>query len=148
MEGYLQYVASQCGPCVKAQDVMTPQGRQNEHHRGFVGKATRYDCGQCITAHATERGFPPLGVEHVEAWNLWFTVQSQQRAGGMGEPGGLDYGVLPAIFDLEGVPTYRRRRLFHELAALNDAVQAKRAREAETQRLAAAGRAGVARVDR
>lgn len=131
MAGYLLRVAPQCGQCVKGQDMMVPRAGQKETHPGFVAKDQRYDCGACITFHASEFGFPPLDPTDYEAWNLWFRVQSQQRPGPMGEPGGLDYGVLPAVFTLEGIPPHRQRWLFHQLATINDAVQVKRAADAE-----------------
>ncbi len=139
MTGYLQWVAPKCGPCVVGQDMMAPLGRQNTAHWGFVGKAERYDCGQCITRHAREYGFPPLDAGQIEVWNLWFLVQSQQRTGGMGDSAGLDFGVLPAVFDLEGIPQARRRRLFRQLVTLNDAWLAHRAKKLEEQRRAQGG---------
>lgn len=150
MEGYLLRVAPKCGPCVKGQDTMAPRGQQNAQHPGFVDKSARYDCGQCIAWHAEQFGFPPLAPADVEAWNLYFLVQTQQRSGAMGEPMGLDYAALPTVFTFEGVPRARWRTLFHRLATLNEAVVAKRAKDAERRAMeqAAHQRAGMPlRVD-
>lgn len=146
MTGYLRWVAPKCGPCVQGQDTMVPHGRQNTAHPGFVGKAARYDCGRCIAWHVDQHGFPALQPSDVEAWNLWFLVHDQQRAGGMGELLGLDYGVLPAVFRLERIPRARWPRLFRSLVALNQVVQRQRAQDAAAQRQKAQTRAQPPRV--
>jgi len=102
---------------------LTTQRPLPSSHFGYVGPQERFDCGQCITRNAEHYGFPPLDGRYAEAWRLFMLLHDQQRVGM--EPIGLDYTVLPAVFDLEGIVDPReRRRLFGELVALNHALQA------------------------
>lgn len=101
---------------------MIPQGRQSPEHPGFVTPDEPYDCRACIAWHGQKYAFPDLEPDDFEAWHLFLLLQDQQRIGM--EPIGLDYNVLPAVFDLEGVPQDRRRRRFHELVTLNHVSQA------------------------
>jgi hypothetical protein len=121
---------------------MVPQGRQVPTHPGFVGGAERYDCGACIAYHAREWQFPLLAGLSIHAWDLFALLQDQQRAGGM-DVIGLDYTVLPFVFDLYDVPAGKpRRRLFERIVWINHAVAAHRAeqRDLEAQRAKATGR--------
>lgn len=112
---------------------MIPQGRQIPTHPGFVGGDQRYDCGACITYHAREWGFPMLDGLAAQAWDLYALLQDQQRAGGM-DVIGLDYGVLPFVFDLYDVPPGpTRRKLFERIVWVNHAVNAHRADERELE---------------
>lgn len=108
-----------------------PRGAQNPSHVGFVERDAPYDCAKCIHWHADNYQFPRLEGRHVEAWNVFLTVQDQQRIGM--DAIGLDYGVLPAVFELLGIPRWRQASLFEELVILNHAHQAHRAEERERE---------------
>lgn len=118
---------------------MIPQGRQASEHWGYVAPDVPYDCGQCITRHAEEYGFPTLTDAHVEAWHLMLLLHDQQRVGM--EPIGLDYGVLPAVFEMEGIPRERWQGLFRQLVALNHVWQSHYAKQREERKEAQAAQA-------
>lgn len=111
-----------------------PAGRQEPSHDGFVAVDLPYDCAQCIRAHAGRVNahmeaevFPPtLDPANHLAWTLFQQIEDQVRVGM--EVVGLDYGVLPAVFDLYGVPQAERRLLFEKVVVLNRARQHDRAR--------------------
>ena len=68
-----------------------------------------------------------------QAWDVYALLQDQQRAGGM-DVIGLDYAVLPFVFDLYDVPVgATRRRLFERIVWVNHAVNAHRAAERELE---------------
>ena len=104
---------------------MIPRGGQNPQHAGYVAPDRPYDCGKCVAYHARAYGFPELLPENADAWRLYFVLQDQQRVGM--DLLGLDYTVLPIVFDLEGVPHAARPLLFEKLAVVNHAEQAQRA---------------------
>lgn len=110
---------------------MIPRAAQNANHPGYVAPDVAYDCGQCIAHFARGYGFPELLPENAEAWGLYFTLQDQQRVGM--DLLGLDYGVLPAVFELLEVPRAERRLLFEKLAIVNHAEQAHRAEKRRQQ---------------
>jgi len=143
MRGYLRWVSEKCGSCLGAQEQMVPRGMQNPKHPGFVAPDQPYSCGQCIASHATQYAFPPLESENVLAWDLYMSVQDQQRVGM--DLIGLDYTVLPFAFDLWEVPKDQRRLLFEKLQIANHEVTARRAekRKEEQKR-----RENEKRVDR
>lgn len=122
---------------------MVPQGRQSSEHPGYVAADVAYDCSACIAWHGDRYRFPTLEPDDQEAWHLMLLLQDQQRMGM--EPIGLDYGVLPAVFALEGIPTERQRRRFHELAQLNHVFQAHYAEEREKRRNADKAKQGQRR---
>lgn len=111
---------------------MIPQGRQSPDHWGYVGNDVPYDCGQCIARHAEEFNFPTLTEGHYEAWSLWLLLQDQQRIGM--EPIGLDYSVLPAVFEMEGIPRERWQALFRQLVALNHVGQSHYVKQRDQKR--------------
>lgn len=117
---------------------MIPQGRQSEAHWGYVGADVPYDCGQCIARHAQEFAFPTLTEAHYEAWQLWLLLHDQQRMGM--EPIGLDYGVLPAVFEIKGIPRERWSGLFDQLVALNHVAQAHYVQQRDQKREADAAK--------
>lgn len=113
-----------------------PRGTQHPQHPGFVGGDRRYDCGACVAHHQALYDFPGLTGLSASAWELYALLQDQQRAGGL-DVIGLDYGVLPVVFDVYEVPRGPvRRRLFERIVWINHAVGAHRAaqRELEAQR--------------
>lgn len=109
---------------------------QNHAHPGFVDVGERYDCAQCIAWHQDEYQFPALSALNAQAWELYGTIQDQQRAGGM-DVIGLDYTVVPIVFSIYEVPPGRAQRmLFERLILINRAVSEHRSqqRELEAQR--------------
>lgn len=72
-----------------------------------------------------------MPVEALEAWNLYLLLQDQQRIGM--DVIGLDYTVLPVVFDVYEVPRWRRRVLFEQLVTLNHAFTGHRARQRERE---------------
>lgn len=115
---------------------------------GYVRDDAPLDCGACITWHADHYRFPPLDPRFYEAWSMFLLLHDQQRLGM--EPVGIDYTAIPVVLDLEGVDEpAERRRLFHELVALNHALQGhqgeqreERARTREREQAAARLRGG------
>ena len=124
---------------------MVPRKAQNRSHPGFVAVDQPYDCGQCIKWHGEQYGFPHLENEDYEAWNMFLLLQDQQRIGM--DIIGLDYSVLPVVWDIMGVPHMKRRFLFEQLVVLNHAFKAHRAAEHETKKLEAQNK-NQYRVDR
>lgn len=124
-------MSSRCGPCLKGQRINIPRGYQDPEWPGFVAKDTPYDCAQCIRYWAAEKGFAQLEAPDVQAWNLWWLLQNQQRIGM--DVIGLDYAVLPAVFDLEGIVEEDRRALFHKLVALDHTFTQHRRDEQQKQ---------------
>jgi hypothetical protein len=120
--------------------------QQSSRHPGYVGPATTYDCGQCIGWHATKLEFPGLPPESVDAWNLYFAIQSQQRVGM--DVIGLDLSVLPTVFAIRQVPRWQWAAVTDQLLAIDQAVAEKRAQDRETEKAKQALSAGGARVDR
>jgi hypothetical protein len=116
---------------VRAQGVNVRFGRQDPQHDGFVAVDAWFDCGQCVTRHGERHGFPPLDPEHHDAWSIFQAVNDQVRVGM--DVVGLDYAVLPAVFDLYAIPTGERRFLFERIAILNRAQQEHRALERQRE---------------
>lgn len=116
-----------CGPCLQHQERAIAAKAQPEGHYGFVGKDVALSCGQCIRKHGEKYRFPDMPGRYVEAWSLFLLLMDQQRIGM--EPIGLDYTVLPAVFDLLGVEASERRRLFEDLVILSNAHNTHRSRE-------------------
>lgn len=77
-------------------------------------------------------GFRDLDPENAESWSLYFRLQDQQRAGGF-DVLGLDYAVLPVVFDVYGIPQADRRAVFEDLCVINSEMQKYRARKRETE---------------
>lgn len=104
-----------------------PFGRQDATHPGFVAKDQRYDCAQCIRNHGKDNDFPDLAPGNALAWALYQQVEDQVRIGM--DVVGLDYAVLPAVFDLYSIPQEDRRDLFEKIVILNRANQEHRSRQ-------------------
>lgn len=143
MRGFVASVSPKCGPCLDTQDVMAPTGTQDPSHPGFVGPAERYDCGQCIRWHGERFQFPALLPANVQAWELYWLLQDQVRAGL--DVIGLDYAVLPWIFALYAVPAAEQRLLFEKIAVMNRTVMADRATKREHEKATHAAAAERAR---
>jgi len=111
--------------------MMIPRAMQNTGHPGFVAADQAYDCQKCIAHHSQSYAFPMLEPEDFEAWNIFLLLQDQQRIGM--DIIGLDYSVLPAVFDLLGIQYYKRRWLFEQLVVLNHAFTAHRAEKREQE---------------
>ena len=109
--------------------MMVPRGMQNPQHPGFTARDTAYDCGQCIAWHADRYHFPELDEANAFAWTLYLRVSDQQRVGM--DVIGLDYSVLPPIFDLYGVAAADRPLLFEKIGLVNNACQEHRQRRRE-----------------
>lgn len=109
-----------------------PRGMQNPKHPGFIAPDQQYSCGQCIAWHGTQYAFPPLESENVLAWDLYMSVQDQQRVGM--DLIGLDYTVLPFAFELWEVPQDQRRLLFEKIALIDHQVTTRRAEKREQER--------------
>ncbi len=109
---------------MQAQGINVPFGRQDSQHDGFVAVDAWYDCQQCVRKNGERNGFPPLEPAHHEAWGIFQAINDQVRVGM--DVVGLDYGVLPAVFDLYDVPRSERRVLFEQIAILNGAQQKHR----------------------
>ena len=107
---------------------------QQPGHPGYIAPDQPYDCGQCIGWHAAQYGFPTLDEhpEGADALQFYFRIGDQQRAGGW-ELLGLDYTVLPLVFDLYGIPPGERVRLFEALQAINAEVQSWREEKREIE---------------
>lgn len=130
---------------------MVPQGMQSPTHGGFVAVDQPYDCTQCVAWHAEQYRFPPLLVENMPAWDLFFRFQDQQRGGGF-DVLGLDYAILPWAFRLYRIPDDAQRLTFEKIALMNrevvghrtqarvQAQQAKQAAQQDAQ--------GIVRLDR
>lgn len=126
-----------------------PFGRQDPQHDGFVAVDTRYDCQQCISAHAArvntqhvETGgtgivFPPLDAENVAAWELYQQVEDQQIVGM--EVIALNHAVLFSVLDLYGLTEPNERRLMYQkVVSIDRAAQAHRALQRERDKSQAA----------
>lgn len=123
-----------------------PLGRQESSHDGYVAADAWHDCAQCVMRHGQRHEFPPLDPEHVEAWTIFQAVAGQQRIGM--DVIGLDYAVLPTVFDLYGVPPGDDRRvLFERIAILSEAQQADRARRAALKSAEEANRRDAKALD-
>ena len=129
------------------QQAAIPQGLQDPGHPGFVGETAPFDCRQCINFHADRTNFPHLDSENEAAWSTYFLLSDQLRSGGLGDAGGLDYGCLPAVFDLIGLDDPdERRQMFARLVSMNHEANEHRSREAAKDKrrrdMDAAGRRG------
>jgi hypothetical protein len=123
---------------VQAQAINVRFARQDPQHDGFVAADAWYDCAQCVRKHGERHGFPPLDPEHHDAWSIFQAVNDQVRIGM--DVVGLDYAVLPPVFDLYGIPQAERRLLFEYIAILNGAQQKHRALQREREQSQAAER--------
>lgn len=64
--------------------------------------------------------------DNLEAVNVFIAMLTQWRRAGMaGERVGLDYGVLPEVMRLCGVPPARRAEVFEDVRVLEDAALEK-----------------------
>ena len=111
-----------------AQNVNVPFSRQEPQHDGFVAVDQRYDCGQCVTAHARRFEFPVLDPENVTAWTIFHEIADQVRIGM--DVVGLDYGVLPVVFGFHRVPEDEQLLLYQKIAILSRAREEHRAMQA------------------
>ncbi len=117
---------------MSAQGVNIRFGRQEPQHDGFVAVDAWYDCAQCVSRHGARHDFPPLDAEHQEAWTIFQTVQSQVVIGM--DVVGLNYAVLPPVFDLYGIPVGDDRRvLFERIAILDQEQQRHRANQRQRE---------------
>lgn len=110
---------------------MVPRGRQNPAHPGFTAPAEPYDCAQCIRTHAARHGFPPLHPANAEAWDLYMTIQDQQRVGM--DVLALDHGAIETAFRIYGVPEADRRLLYEKLLVMDHECQRRRQEEREQE---------------
>lgn len=133
------------------QDMSLAAGQPlREDHPGFVEKEAPYSCGKCVSWHADKYKFPRLQPENARAWEMYFRLQDQQRAGGF-DVLGLDYAILPLAFRLYIVPPEEQRLLFEKIIVVNHEMNAHRSQRRESDRqLAEAKRLesqGVKRLD-
>ena len=128
-------VADQCGPCLKAQELMIPRGGQTSFPipERFLGPDQPYDCHACIQWHGEKYGFPALASANQRAWELYFRFQDQQRGGGM-DVLGLDYGILDFAFRLYQIPPVEQRVLLEKIIIMNREVNRHRADKREQER--------------
>lgn len=105
--------------------------RQNPQHPGFVGVDQRYDCRACIASHAERHEFPMLDAANQTAWAIFQRVEDQVRVGM--DVVGLDYTILPTVFQLYDVPREDWRLTFEKIVEVNRAQQAERAIQRATE---------------
>ncbi len=105
--------------------------RQDPQHPGFVAADERYDCRACIAWHARQFEFPELDAENLTAWAIYQRVEDQVRVGM--DIVGLDYTVLPTVFELYGIPREEWRLTFEKVVEINRAQQQERAIQRVTE---------------